>query len=356
MTFNLQPSTPRGTAKPGVFVELLHIALTSLPDRSQTIVMARFGVEGGKKKTLEAIGREYGITRERVRQIVDVALKLVRKELEKREEASGMEDIARLIAERKGIVPVVSALDELAHDDERERGALLALLHSFPGTKIVKETTEREESVVSNDFSISHWKKIVTLAEEVFTEKNDVLTLPELLQEMRHRSPDETLDEMTLAHFLAPSTTITKSAFGRYGFASWSAVRPRGTRERAYLILKMTEKPLHFREIARLIDEYGLARVGKKTHPQTVHNELIKDKRFVLVGRGTYALEAWGYKPGTVREVLADILKHKAMPMTKEELLQAVLKVRRVKKSTVVINLNAFFTKVGKNVYTLGKS
>ena len=113
------------------------------------------------------------------------------------------------------------------------------------------------------------------------------------------------------------------------------------------------KKPLHFREIARLIDEHGLYKLGKKTHPQTVHNELIKDGRFVLVGRGTYALSDWGYRPGTVREVLSSILKDNIEPMSREELLKAVMKVRQVKRSTVIINLNSFFTKVGKNIYSL---
>ncbi len=43
--------------------------------------------------------------------------------------------------------------------------------------------------------------------------------------------------------------------------------------------------------------------------PQTVHNELIKDIRFVLVGRGIYALNEWGYEKGVVKDVIKGILK-----------------------------------------------
>ena len=111
---------------------------------------------------------------------------------------------------------------------------------------------------------------------------------------------------------------------------------------------------MHFRDIAKLIDEYGLhGTKKKKSHPQTVHNELIKDQRFVLVGRGIYALSDWGYKRGTVKDVIADILREAGVPLTREDILERVLKIRQVKKSTIVINLNTYFAREGKNAYTL---
>jgi DNA-directed RNA polymerase delta subunit len=102
-----------------------------------------------------------------------------------------------------------------------------------------------------------------------------------------------------------------------------------------------------------LIDRHGLQKGKKKTHPQTVHNELIKDKRFVLVGRGTYALSEWGYKRGTVKEVLEEILRKHSRPMKRGDIIKKVLEVRQVKKSTIVINLNTFFAKIDKDTYAL---
>ena len=51
---------------------------------------------------------------------------------------------------------------------------------------------------------------------------------------------------------------------------------------------------MHFKEVAEAISKT----FGKKTHYATCHNELIKDSRFVLVGRGMYALAEWGYQAG----------------------------------------------------------
>jgi hypothetical protein len=60
----------------------------------------------------------------------------------------------------------------------------------------------------------------------------------------------------------------------------------------------------------------------------------------VLIGRGIYALSEWGYFEGTIKDVLKDILEKSRTPLDKEEILSEVLKVRKVKKNTVLINLN----------------
>ncbi|MEK9174207.1 MAG: HTH domain-containing protein, partial [Patescibacteria group bacterium] len=156
-------------------------------------------------------------------------------------------------------------------------------------------------------------------------------------------------------NFLTVAKDVKQNVFGRWGLATWSDIKPRGTREKAYLVLKTGGKPLHFREIARLIDEHGLHTKKRQSHPQTVHNELIKDKRFVLVGRGIYALSEWGYKKGTVKEVIEEILAAATKPLAREEILEQVLKVRQVKKSTIIINLNTFFERVAKNTYVAKK-
>jgi hypothetical protein len=91
---------------------------------------------------------------------------------------------------------------------------------------------------------------------------------------------------------------------------------------------------MHFEEVARAITKL----FGKKAHPATCHNELIKDARFVLVGRGLYALAEWGYTKGIVADVIKNILK-KEGPLTREEVVAKVLKERHVKENTIVVNL-----------------
>ena len=153
---------------------------------------------------------------------------------------------------------------------------------------------------------------------------------------------------------MAVSKDIKQNVFGRWGLATWSDIKPRGTREKAYLVLKTGGKPLHFREIAKLIDEHGLHQKKRQSHPQTVHNELIKDERFVLVGRGLYALTEWGYTAGVVKDVLREILQNEG-PLSREELIDKVRKERYVKDNTIVVNLQDgnLFKRLGNGTYTL---
>lgn len=331
--------------------------LKRFPERSQAIFGLRFGLDGNEEKTLEEIGQTYGITRERVRQVVDVLLKKMRAELADKETHPAVTRITTLLREHHGIMTLLAMKDKLAGKDAREGQALLALLTMLPGIMSHKEAKDEKPFVAMTDFDMVRWNKVIDAAVVVLKNESDVVDFKQLFVLVAAALQGQlTLEETELKNYLAPSKKIEENVFGRYGLSIWESIRPRGTRERAHLILKVFAKPLHFREIARLIDEHGLYKPGKKTHPQTVHNELIKDKRFVLVGRGTYALSDWGYTRGTVRQVLANILKEHEEPMSREELLKAVLKVRQVKKSTVIINLNTFFTKVGKNIYTLRDS
>ena len=88
---------------------------------------------------------------------------------------------------------------------------------------------------------------------------------------------------------------------------------------------------------------------------QAIHNELIKDDRFILIGRGIYALSTWGYKKGTISEIITSILEKNSEPMTREEIVKQVLKVRKVKETTILLNLQnkKLFKKVDKNSYTV---
>ncbi len=333
--------------------ELLNVLLSSFPERSGIITRLRYGVADGQEKTLEEIGTAHGITRERVRQIVDVIMKRIKEIMAHSEDHRLVKQVVETVAAVGGIMPVAELLKRIGGGKASEEKALLALLPTFPGLQIDKETVKRKAIVTTQGFPMDRWEALHTRAVELLQVADEVQTLENFYMLYVKQTGDTELTKEAFEAFIAPSAEIEKNAFGRYGLNHWSAVRPRGTRERAHLILQMMGKPLHFREIARLIDEYGLYKAGKKTHAQTVHNELIKDQRFVLVGRGTYALSDWGFQPGTVREVLSSILKERAAPMTREELLKAVMKVRQVKRSTVIINLNSFFTKVGKNIYSL---
>jgi RNA polymerase primary sigma factor len=64
-------------------VEILQHALTSLDKRERAIIFSRFGIDkGGERRTLEELGQRFGVTRERIRQLENIALAKLRKAFE----------------------------------------------------------------------------------------------------------------------------------------------------------------------------------------------------------------------------------------------------------------------------------
>jgi DNA-directed RNA polymerase delta subunit len=152
-------------------------------------------------------------------------------------------------------------------------------------------------------------------------------------------------NEEIARRWLSMSKKISKNPLGEWGKASSSNIKTRGIKDYAFLMMRKHGSPMHFREVAKAV----ASTFNKKCHVATCHNELIKDPRFVLVGRGIYALSEWGYKTGVVRDVIKGLIE-KNGPMTKEEIVDQVMKERYLKKNTILVNLqNSKYFKKNKD-------
>ena len=138
-----------------------------------------------------------------------------------------------------------------------------------------------------------------------------------------------------------------------WGLSKWPAVNPRNIRDKIFVVLETNKKPMHFSEIAEAIKSSQFKR--REVTIQAIHNELIKDDRFVLIGRGIYALDSWGYIRGTVAEIITKILETAGEPLTREEIVKRVLKTRKVKETTILLNLQNkdLFKKISKNTFLI---
>lgn len=310
--------------------------LSPLQDRSLDIVKSRFGLGGDtERKTLEAIGDKYGITRERVRQIEQAALSLIKKSEDYKGEKANWDELKGIVEELGGLVAEHDLLESISKDEEVQNHIHFYLVL---GEDFVKH---RED-----DDYVSRWSIDSDLSDKVHTSLDSLyskLTDDELISEseMVDRFCDElkkinveTRDAEIAKRWLCLSKGICKNPLGEWGKSSASGVKARGIKDYAYLMMRKHGSPMHFREVAEAITDTFL----KKCHTATCHNELIKDGRFVLVGRGMYALSEWGYKPGVVRDVIKEILKREG-PLTKEEVIEKVLKERYLKKNTILVNL-----------------
>lgn len=349
---NMNNSVDNSNNPSNYFFDLANNLLCALPKRSQEIIKKRYGLLDGKKATLEKIGKDYGITRERVRQIIFDALDKISGKKDDINFKKAEDKIIFTISENGGIIRESDILKQLGNGDEKESSAVAFFAECIAKILIIENNKSLRKSWALSESVAELAAETGALAEEILKKENKALNNEKISQKIIFKNSN--LSSGQVLNFLRTLSQIEKNKFDKWGIADWSEINPKGTRERVHLILKEKGKPLHFKEIAKFIDEYKLSK--RNSHPQTVHNELIKDNRFVLIGRGIYALREWGYSEGTVKDVLENILGKSNRALDKEEIIREVCKIRQVKKTTILINLsnNKVFAK-HNNLYSVKK-
>lgn len=310
------------------YQEICDDILLDLSPRVRQIIVRRFGLEDDQKETLQTIADDFGITRERVRQIQNVGFQRIKPRVERHE------PIFKFFSNQLHLSGKLRKEDILLNilGPERPKSQLVFLLD------LADEFDRRSGDHSVHSFwtvdqnSLEEAKKVIDQVYKEIKKAKKPLESEEIEKLIK-------ISPVALFAFLEISKKIQKGPEGSWGLSEWSEIRPRGVRDKALIVFKRENKPLHFKEIAELIDQDPLLKGVRKTHPQTVHNELIKDSNFVLVGRGTYALKDWGYKPGVVKDIIVDILKKSKKSLSKEEIIEKVLEQRMVKKNTILLNL-----------------
>ncbi len=326
--------------------------LASLSERGRDVLAKRYGLDAAaRRRTLEAIGQEYGITRERVRQIENFNIGLIKKSDVFTKADPIFAELKKLMDQFGGIVHEQLFLDAVAKDKGTQNHIHFLLVLSDLFTKLKEDDDFNHRWTTDVNLSQKIHKSLQNLCKSF--RDTDLISEQELITRFLSELKDVVKEpEATqLAHkWLAISKQVGKNPLGEWGLSKSPNVRMRGIRDYAYLVIRQHGSPLHFTEVARAIGK----QFGRVAHPATCHNELIKDNRFVLVGRGLYALAEWGYTRGVVADVIRAILKKKG-PLTREQIVAEVLKERYVKENTIIVNLQnpKYFKKDKNNRYTV---
>ena len=320
-------------------------------EREREIVARRFGLDG-PKETLEQIGESLSITRERVRQLEKAIL--IRLQISAEEgEIPALAPAEKLLIRNLTEMGRVAKLSDLADKvygrttTPTERTGIYFIATFSKSLTVVEENDRYNAAVGIAEYGDS--RKIRERVDEivdVINKNKQPMTLDELDSKLNYEHPDH-------IKALASISKLLATLNGLWGLAKWPAVNPKNIRDKIFVILEVHKEPMHFSEIAKEIKESNFKR--KNVTVQAIHNELIKDARFVLIGRGIYALSTWGYKKGTISDIIKSILEKTDEPLTREEIVKQVLKVRKVKETTILLNLQnkKLFKKVDKNLYTL---
>jgi hypothetical protein len=320
-------------------------------EREREIVARRFGLFD-RRETLGQIGELLGITRERVRQLEKAVITRLNesaknglphiKEIEKvlNQHLEDMGKVARISEVTARITPENSKIDQA-------RVAFLAQL--APSVAVIDDNDHFYHAV---GLASAHTEKAIRERVGKIIEAIKQIAEPTDIDTVAQKIGSE---DPKHVEALASISKNVANLHGRWGLVKWPMVNPKNIRDKIYVILHDRGKPMHFSEIAKAIKDSDFKR--KDVTTQAIHNELIKDKRFVLIGRGIYALREWGYDKGTVADVIAEVLKKEGGPLHRDEIVKRVLKSRHVKETTILLNLQGKpqFKRVAKATYGLAE-
>lgn len=319
-------------------------------EREREIIARRFGLFD-RRETLEQIGELLGITRERVRQLEKAVITKLQAAGEDLPRIKEVQDVlSEHLAELGHVARTAEITKRLAPENSKiDQSRVAFLAHLSPKIAVIDDNDHFFHSI---GLVTKHSEKAIRDHVSKVIEAINKIGQPTNIESIAREvgNPDT-----KHVQALASISKNVASLHGRWGLTKWPMVNPKNIRDKIYVVLHDHKKPMHFSEIAQAIAASDFKR--KDVTTQAIHNELIKDKRFVLIGRGIYALKEWGYRKGTVADVIAEVLKKESGPLHRDEIVRRVLKSRHVKETTILLNLQGKpqFKRVAKATYALAE-
>jgi len=340
---------------------ILNLLFANLSDRERQVIVHRYGLDESEAKTLEEIGKLFDVTRERIRQIENSTIKKIRNHPDIEAKLKPVENMITDILEEHGGIMREDTLYEniLNYGTSRniDRAATSFIISKLLDSKLDK--------VVKNKRMHDSWKlptaeigfieDIIDDLVDILKDRTDPIAKRSIVDKIQKRPIAEKytdkLSEKVIHNALDLTSKINNNPYDEWGLANWRSIKPKRMNDKISLVMRKHGKPLHFTEIAEKINE---AKFDSKTaYPATIHNELILDDQYVLVGRGIYALKEWGFQPGVVADVISAVMNEAGKPLTKNEIVEKVLAKRMVKQSTIQLALmnKKRFNRVEHNKY-----
>jgi len=328
--------------------------LASLADKERAVITRRIGLTG-ERETLQEIGNDYGITRERVRQIEDVGIKKIGRIMRTSPLMKIQEAGEKVLKMHGGVMTrdrlVNAIIAEIGAPDTLNANIIDVLLQA--DFNLQRSKPQLGTNTYFHFPEVS--KKIIESAHKeavkILKKRGDIIetaTLYEMIKTNLFPSFGK-IETIMIDSIMDIYIDIVKWEEKFIGLEAWKILNPSTLKDKAIYVLKKKKEPMHFLDIASAITEH----FAEPVKVSTIHNELIRNTEFVLIGRGIYVLKEWGYKDGTVLDVVLDIFKKAGAPLSTEEITARVLKIRQVKTTTIYMNLQnkKYIERVGRNLY-----
>lgn len=357
-------------------IDIINNLFYGLSAREKDVIIRRYGLHGQKNETLENIGKMHSLTRERIRQIEISSINKIQNSKDLKKYAKNLSAcITEIILEHGGLIEKTYLLDILIHfsSNENEIGRqkhknyldFIITKFLFYEFSEINNSKYLKSSYKLKEGDISHFEESIEELIEQIKERKLILTTEKLINLIKNLNSynkhstkfyfETKIDlsaiysnklyqeNISLINLNKPIYSLVKAIrkfqqnkFGFWGHEKWSEIIPKNINDKIFLVLSNYKQPMHFKDISEKIEDVNFD--NKRVNCATVHNELILDNKYVLVGRGIYGLKEWGYTKGTVSQVIEEILSvHKTL--SKSEIIEKVLKKRFIKKSTIILAL-----------------
>ncbi len=303
--------------------EVVSLLFKNLTSREEDVLRKRHGLLGKDKETLERIGELYHVTRERIRQIEKSGIGKIKSLHNFQEIANPIEKTIISVMEHHGGIMtednLLHSLLNVAGDNLMNRRNILFIISELLNNKFKRVG---DPQGFKKSWQLVHAP--THLITEVSQAVHDIVknigkpaTFDEISGKFKkselYLANQEQLSDDIILSYLEINTMVSKNPYDEYGLIEWGSIIPKRMNDKIYLVLKRHGKPMHFNDITNKINEIKFD--NRKAYPPTVHNELILNEKYVLVGRGIYALKEWGYQPGVVANVIEEILKKENKPL-----------------------------------------
>lgn len=270
--------------------------------KERLILVKKFGLDGGKEVALQRIGRDYDLSRERVRQI----------------EAQALMRFRRLIV---GNDTYMSVLEEGKKILEVHGGILGAdtLAAKIINKNLFKFSKQELKLILISDFDITYLRrnraidksfyieplyedlliKLTLFTLEYFKKRGESQDIYEFISLLKDEFSSETKEVAFLKNDLFYMSFFNvmreiRMFDGKIGLKEFEDINPKTIKLKILYTMRRLNKPIHYQELPTKILEWFPTEMTKVT---TIHNELVKNNDiFVNLGIGTYGLKERGFQ------------------------------------------------------------
>jgi DNA-directed RNA polymerase delta subunit len=332
----------------------------------QYVLVEKYGLVSWKAKPMQQIGKEFDMSRERIRQILNKSLTKVRRLLSQHSELESIIEQAReLVKENNFMMKEEDLINKLLDNkvwlDYNELLLILSsdydLYYIHRNKRFIKffyiEPVFEEllNDIHDTIYSLIKENKAPISEDKIFYKMKNLFSS----KFQRNQSIKDVLDNEDFYKNIILLSRYLYTLDGLVWFATHAEVNPKTMKLKIEYVLSQAGSPLHYEEIAKRVkDTFNLESIKVPT----IHNELVKNKEFINVGMWTYGLASWGYNGENTLEAIKAILAKAWRPMKTSEIAKEVLKERLVKEVTILLVLQKhqdIFERVWKWLYQLKK-